>query len=124
MILVTGARGHLGANLVRRLLGDGNAVRVFVHKYGNNAALEGLDVDRAYGDLREFPAVMAAVRRVERIYHCAAKLSIVRGAEREIFESNVVGTHNVVRAALEVGVSKVVVTGSLSAVGHESVKQS
>ncbi len=124
MILVTGASGHLGGNLVRRLLDDGETVRVFVHKNGNNAALDGLDVEHSYGDLRELSAVKDAVRGIERIYHCAAKLSIVSGGEREIYECNVVGTHNVLRAALEAGVSRVVVTGSLSAVGNDPAKPS
>jgi nucleoside-diphosphate-sugar epimerase len=58
------------------------------------------------------------VRGVRRIYHCAAKLSTTAGGEREIYDCNVVGTHNLLLAAREAGVERIVVTSSFSAVGH------
>jgi nucleoside-diphosphate-sugar epimerase len=119
MLLVTGATGHLGANLIRRLLDDGHAVRVLLQPNRQTSAVDGLDVERTYGDIRDPAAVAAAVRGSERVYHCAAKISTLAGEEREIYESNVIGTRNVLRAALDAGVSRVVVTGSLSAVGHD-----
>ncbi|HEY2380632.1 MAG TPA: NAD-dependent epimerase/dehydratase family protein [Terriglobia bacterium] len=116
--LITGASGHLGANLVRRLLNDGQTVRALVRRGSNNAALDGLNVERIYGDLREPVPVAAAVRGCRQIHHCAALLSTTTGREREIFDCNVIGTRNLLRAALDAGVSRVVVSGSLSAVGH------
>ncbi len=124
MILVTGGTGHLGANLVRRLLDDGHAVRVFSRRNDHEAALEGLKVDRAYGDLRDLPSVKAAVRGCDRVYHCAARVSITASGEREIYDFNVIGTQHVLRAAREGGVSRVVVSGSLSAVGYDPAKPS
>lgn len=53
-ILVTGAAGHLGANLVRRLLEEEPSVRVLLREGSNNTAVEGLDVEKVYGDLRNF----------------------------------------------------------------------
>jgi nucleoside-diphosphate-sugar epimerase len=120
MILVTGAAGHLGANLVRRILDDGEEVRVLVREGSQNRGVDGLAVERVHGDLRDPVAVHAAVRGCQRVYHCAAKVSSGEGQEREIYESNVVGTRHVLRAALETGVSRVVVTGSFSAVGHDA----
>jgi nucleoside-diphosphate-sugar epimerase len=124
MLLITGTSGHLGANLVRRVLDDGNAVRVLLRKGSNNAAIEGLPVERVYGDLRDFSSVRAAVQGCERIYHCAAKVSTISGNEREIYECNVTATRYLLRAALESGVSRVVVSGSLSAVGHDPERPS
>jgi len=119
LILITGSSGHLGANLVRRLLADGHSVRALLRKESNNAALEGLDVEPIYGDLRDPSSLAAAVRGCDRVHHCAAIVSTTPGEEREIFEANVIGTRNLLRAAREAGVSRVVVSGSLSAVGHD-----
>jgi len=117
-VLVTGGSGHLGANLVRRLLDEGEAVRVLARRGSNNEALRGLDVEWVWGDLRDLAAVQSAVRGAERIYHAAAKVSSAEGQHQEIYGCNVVGTRHLLRAALEHGVRRVVVTGSFSAVGH------
>jgi nucleoside-diphosphate-sugar epimerase len=118
--LVTGATGHLGNNLVRRLLRDGHRVRVLVQDPGarENVALSGLDVERVHGDIRNLDAMRAAVQGVPFVFHVAAKISTIKGGEREIYDINVLGTRHVLRAAREAGVQKTVVTGSFSAVGH------
>ena len=117
-VLVTGGSGHLGANLVRRLLDDGQDVRVLDRGDGGRA-FAGLAVEVVRGDLRDPAATRAAVRGCRRVYHCAAKVSSAEGQEREIYACNVIGTRNLLRAALDEGVERVVVTGSFSAVGHD-----
>ena len=94
--LVTGATGHLGANLVRRLLADGEQVRVMMRAERDNGAMDGLDVERVYADLRNSEEVSAAVRGCARVYHCAALVSTIQGNaahKREIFDTNVRGTN-------------------------------
>jgi nucleoside-diphosphate-sugar epimerase len=121
MLLVTGSTGHLGANLVRRLVADGETVRVLVRGGNDQGALAGLDVERVIGDLRDPAACREAVRGCRGVHHCAALVSTIVGTHchrRDIFECNVLGARNLLRAALEAGVERVVVTGSLSAVGH------
>jgi nucleoside-diphosphate-sugar epimerase len=121
MDLVTGSTGHLGANLVRRLLDDGERIRVLVRPSSDRAALDGLDVEQVVGDLRDPETSLAAVEGCRRVHHCAALVSTLDGNRqhrRDIFECNVVGTRNLLRAARQAGVEKIVVTGSLSAVGH------
>ena len=59
-VLVTGSAGHVGANLVRRLLDDGALVRVLLRHEDNNEALEGLDVERSFGDIRDLNAARRA----------------------------------------------------------------
>ena len=122
-VLVTGAAGHLGANLVHRLVADGHDVRVLLRQGSNNGAVEGLDVERVFGDLRDLEATRRAAKGVETVYHCAALVSTVEADEqlrREIWECNVLGTQNILRASLESGVKRAVVTGSFSAVGYDS----
>jgi degradative hydroxymethylglutaryl-CoA reductase len=121
-VLVTGAAGHLGANLVRRLLDDGRDVRVLLRPGSNNAAVDGLDVERVHGDLRDAATLKAAVAGCETVFHAAARLSTVQptpAIEREVYECNVLGTRNLLRAARDAGVERVVVTGSFSAVGYD-----
>src|SRR4051812_42395726 len=124
MILLTGANGHLGANLLRRLLADGAAVRVLLRSDSDNSSIDGLGVERAFGDLSDPASLVAATRGVTNIYHCAAQISTVSGAEQHIFANNVLGTRNLLRAALESGVGRVVVSGSFSAVGHRTDRPS
>ena len=123
-LLLTGGSGHLGANLVRRLIADGHQVRCLLRAASNNAGVDGLPVDRFYGDLRDLPAMRQAVKGIDRIYHCAAKISTLDGEEQEVFDCNVIGTRNLLLAAREAGVGRVVVTGSFSAVGHHDGRAS
>lgn len=118
MLLVTGANGHLGANLIRRLLADGNPVRVLLRPKSDNSSVDGLAVERIFGDLRDPASLLAATQGCAGVYHCAARISTVGGSEQEIFETNVLGTRNLLQAAAQNGVARVVVSGSLSAVGH------
>ena len=124
MILVTGASGHLGANLVRRLLDDDHQVRVLLREGSGHGAMTGLDVEPAYGDLRDPAALKLAAAGCGRVFHCAAMLSTVPGRERELYGCNVLGTRNLLAACRDAGVERVVVTGLFSAVGHEAGRPS
>ncbi len=120
-VLVTGAAGHVGANLVRRLLDEGIRVRVLLRQEDNNEALDGLSVERTFADIRDLNTTRHALDGCQGIYHCAAMISTIEGNQahrRTIFECNVLGTRNVLQAAREVGAGRVVVTGSFSAVGY------
>ncbi|MCU1280676.1 MAG: UDP-glucose 4-epimerase [bacterium] len=120
-VLVTGGAGHLGANLLRRLVSDGGCeIRALARRDENNEGLQGLGVEIVYGDLRDPASLRAAVAGVDRIYHAAAQISTVDGQEDALFQNNVVGTKNLLAAARAAGCGRVVVTGSFSAVGHRT----
>jgi nucleoside-diphosphate-sugar epimerase len=123
-VLVTGGSGHLGANLVRRLLDEGVAVRALARRGHDNRALERLPLEWAWGDVRNYPAVLAAVRGCRHVYHCAAKVSTSDTQHDELYACNVVGARHVLRAAREADVDRVVVTGSFSAVGYDPARAS
>lgn len=124
MILVTGAGGHLGANLVRRLLADGSPVRTLLHTERERPSVAGLAVETVIGDLRDPAVAAAAVQNCRQVFHCAAKVSTTYAATDDIFGANVIATRNVLKAARAAGVQKVVVTGSFSAVGIRSDRPS
>jgi nucleoside-diphosphate-sugar epimerase len=117
-IFVTGGAGHLGANLVRRLVKDGHDVVALARKGANNRGLENLALNVVYGDLRDRASLVEGMKGCEVAYHAAAMLVTKPGGEQEIYDCNVVGTRNLLSVAREVGVRRTVVTGSFSAVGH------
>ena len=120
-VFVTGSAGHVGANLVRRLLKDGTRIRVLLRNEDNNRALEGLEVERVFGDIRDLNAMRRAVAGCQGVYHVAAMISTIEGNRayrRKVYECNVLGTRNVLQAAREAQAGRVVVTGSFSAVGY------
>jgi nucleoside-diphosphate-sugar epimerase len=121
-IFVTGGSGHLGANLVRRLLRDKHEIVALAQEGANNEGLTdglaGLPLKIHYGDLRDPSSFESALQGCEVAFHAAAMLVTTPGGERDIYECNVVGTRNLLAAARRAKVRRVVVTGSFSAVGH------
>jgi len=115
--LVTGATGHLGANLVRELIKKGENVRVLVRNKKEYNEFEGLNVDYAYGDLRDLNSLQNAVKGCEQIYHLAAFVSIRNGDRNNLFDINVLGTRKLMQAANTACVKKVVHCSSFGAVG-------
>ncbi|MCC6808010.1 MAG: SDR family oxidoreductase [Deltaproteobacteria bacterium] len=115
--LVTGGSGHVGANLVRELLARGVAVKVLCQRDANNTALDGLDVERVYGDLRDKESLKPAVQGCDRMYHVAAFVSLRAGDTDELFATNVVGTKSLFDVAERAGVERTVYCSSFGAIG-------
>jgi 3beta-hydroxysteroid-4beta-carboxylate 3-dehydrogenase (decarboxylating) len=120
-VLVTGGAGHLGANLLRRLIADGDCeLRALARRGDNNEGITSSGVEMVYGDLRDLDSLRAACKGIDRVYHVAAQISTVAGKEDELFQNNVIGTKNLLQAAREAGAGRVVVTGSFSATGRNA----
>jgi dihydroflavonol-4-reductase len=106
MIVVTGAAGHVGANLVRALVAQGRPVRAIVHL--DRQALEGLAIEVATADIRDPDSLRQAFKGAEVVYHLAARISI-SGDPWSLLEAiNIIGTRNVVEACLSCGVRRLV----------------
>lgn len=114
--MVTGANGFIGANLVLALLRENIEVRAFVRKQSDTRALEGLDVERVYGDLRDAASVRSAVRGCEALFHTGALYTLWTRTPAEVYATNVAGTETVMKAALAQGIEKIVYTSSESTV--------
>jgi len=122
-VLVTGGGGFIGANLVRALLERGDEVKVLDNfATGNRANLEGLDIEIVEGELRSYERVHAAVRGVEVVHHLGALGSVPRSVQDPLTTSavNVEGTLNVLLAARDEGVRRVVFASSSSVYGSSA----
>ncbi len=119
-VLVTGGGGFIGSNLVRALLERGDEVRVLDNfSTGNRANLAGLDVEVVEGELRSYERVHNAVRGVETVFHLGALGSVPRSVQDPLTSNavNVDGTLNVLLAARDEGVRRVVFSSSSSVYG-------
>ncbi len=94
-IAVTGASGHIGYNLVRRLLSEGHEITVWVHR---EDVFSDLPVRSFRGDLREGEDVRRFVKGQEAVYHLAANIFISVGGRRRFFRDNLRMSQNVLRA--------------------------
>ncbi len=111
--LVTGASGFIGYHVARQLREEGVCVRALVRRNSPVDDLRRLGVTLFFGDLRDAQAVRRSVRGCDQVYHVAADYRLWVPDPRVMYAVNVGGTENVMRAALETGVSQVVYTGSV-----------
>ena len=117
MNLVTGATGHIGNVLVRELLSNGKEVRALILPGEDLTPLEGLAVDRVEGDVLDSGSLRKAFDGAGTVYHLAGIISILPGKnDRRVYRVNVGGTQNVVSAALQAGVRRLVYTSSIHAI--------
>jgi len=123
LVLVTGGAGFIGSNLVRALLERGDRVRVLDNfSTGNRTNLAGLtgDIELIEGELRSYERVHAAVRDTEVVFHQGALPSVPRSVQDPLTTSavNVEGTLNVLLAARDEGIRRVVFASSSSVYGN------
>jgi dihydroflavonol-4-reductase len=114
--LVTGATGFLGSHLARQLCERGESVRVLVRPSSDLRALEGFSAERLVGDLRDVASLDRALVGVSRVFHVAADYRLWARNSREIYESNVAGTQNLLDAARRAGVEKFVYTSTVATI--------
>lgn len=117
MDLVTGGTGFVGAHVVRALAARGSTVRCLARVASRRDNLEGLDVEIVPGDLTDAGSLSRAMAGVATVYHVAADYRLWARDPRELYRANVGGTDNVLRAAADAGVSRVVYTSSVAALG-------
>jgi dihydroflavonol-4-reductase len=115
--LVTGGNGFVGCHVVRTLLTRGDQVRVLARENSDLSALASLPIELARGDLRDFDSVARAVNGCSQVYHVAADYRLWLTDPAPMYATNVDGTRHVIRAAVEAGVSRIVHTSTVGALG-------
>jgi dihydroflavonol-4-reductase len=121
-ILVTGATGLVGNNVVRMLLDRGESVRVLVREQSDRRPTEDLDVEVILGDVRDAEAVKRAVSGVSGVIHSAAQVHIGWTGLESQRAINVEGARNVAAAVLEAG-AKMVHVSTVDTLGVGSAEQ-
>ena len=106
-ILVTGANGFIGSNLVKRLLSEGNKVRSLVRKTSDLSFLNGLNTEIVYGDINDVESLKSAMKDIDLVFHVAG-LAADWGSYILFEKVNFQGTQNVAKTATKAGVKKLV----------------
>lgn len=117
-VLVTGATGHLGNNLVRQLLQKSYNVTTFVLPNESKRALEDLEINVVYGDIRDFNQISKACEKADIVFHLAAIISILQKKDALLDPVNVQGTQNILEACSRNQVKRLVYTSSVHAIAE------
>ena len=115
--LVTGATGFVGSAVARALLRAGHPVRVLARPNSDRRNLADLSVEIAEGSMEDPPSLARAVAGCRHVYHVAADYRIWVPDPAPMFRANVVGTRDLLTAALEAGAERVVYTSSVATLG-------
>jgi dihydroflavonol-4-reductase len=107
-VLVTGADGMLGSNIVRELLLRNYKVRAFIQPGRSANTLDGLDIEFVAGDVLNIGDIEKAVDNCDYIIHAAASTSIWPARNRSVYDINLEGTMNVVWVASEKKIKRLV----------------
>jgi dihydroflavonol-4-reductase len=116
MNLVTGATGHIGNVLIRKLLERGEKVRALVWRGEDTTSIRGLPVEQVEGDVLDPSSLDAALKGIENVYHLAGIISIMPGTPPFVWKVNVDGTRNVLAAARRALIRRLVYTSSIHAI--------
>jgi dihydroflavonol-4-reductase len=116
-VVITGATGHIGANLVRALMEKGRPTRCLVHL--STAALEGLNTELVRGDISDVESLCHAFRGADVVYHLAACISLSMDDWPRLEAVNINGTRNVIEACRRAGVRRLVHFSSIHALVQE-----
>lgn len=119
LALVTGANGHLGNNLVRLLIEKGIPVRASVRDINNKEPFVGLNCEVVQSDITDKQSLLRALQGVETFYAVGAAFKLwAKNPKKEIYDVNIKGIINMVEAAAEAGVKRIVYVSSIAALNY------
>jgi len=116
MWLVTGATGHIGNVLVRKLIERGEKVRALILPGESIESISGLEVEAVEGDVLNLDSLFQSFEGVRGVFHLAGVISIMPGSNEFVRRVNVEGTKNILHVAREKKVKKLVYTSSIHAI--------
>jgi len=116
--LVTGGTGFVGSHVARALADKGYGVRILRRRTSRLDAVAGIACEHWIGDVLDYDSLLAAMDGVDWVFHVAAVADYWRNDVARIYEVNVDGTRNVLRAAQAAGVKRAIFTSSGAAMGY------
>jgi len=114
---VTGSTGFLGSHVARALLQHGAELRLLIRASSRIDNIADLNAERVVGDLRDGGSLKRGMAGCDVVFHVAADYRLWTLNSKELYDSNVEGTRNILRAAAESGVRRVVYTSSVATMG-------
>ena len=114
---VTGSTGFLGSHVARVVQSNGAELRLLVRPSSRLDNIVDLNAERALGDLRDLNSLQHAMAGCDVVFHVAADYRLWAVNGQELYDSNVEGTRNVLQAAKDCGVRRVVYTSSVATMG-------
>ncbi|MBM3708891.1 MAG: SDR family oxidoreductase [Actinobacteria bacterium] len=123
MDIVTGSTGCIGNVLVRELVKSGRTVKSLIRSSSNTLCLKDCITETIKGDILDLESLIKAFRNADTVYHLASEISIMPGFNKYLWDINVSGTKNVIKACFECKVKKLVYTSSIHAIKepHEGI---
>ena len=115
--LVTGSTGFLGSAILRQLLKKGHNVRALVRQNSDRRNHDGLKVETVYGDLTDQASLLNALKNCDSLFHAAADYRLWVPNPPEIYHHNVNGTRNLMTAAAQCGIKRIIYTSSVATLG-------
>lgn len=119
-ILVTGADGLLGSNLVRELLSRGHEILAFVQPGRQQVTLEGLIIEKFAGNLLNAEEVRKSAEGCDAIIHCAASTAVWPIRSEIINKVNIEGTQNIIQAVYKNKIQRLIYVGTANSFGFGS----
>lgn len=117
---ITGASGFVGSAVLRRLIEEGHAVVALVRPSSDRSNLAGLPVETITGDLTDPESFANGLVGCNYLFHVAADYRLWVPRPNEMYETNVTGTRNLLLAAAQAGVERIVYTSSVATLGLNS----
>jgi dihydroflavonol-4-reductase len=117
---VTGATGFLGSHVARQLLARGADLRLLLRPTSRPDNIAGLNAERTVGDLRDPASLRKGMAGCEFVFHVAADYRLWALHRDDLYQSNVEGTRNILEAARNSGVRRVIYTSSVATMGFDN----
>lgn len=132
MILVTGGSGLLGSHVLVQLCSSNKTVRALKRSFSDLSFVEKIfafyykedlfpTIQWVDGDTRDLESLQKAIQGVDQIYHCAAIVTFSANNRHQILRNNVIGTANLINAAISAGVKKFCHVSSIAALGNDAL---